>query len=626
MSGKTAAGLTDSPWPIFHGDSKLTGQSKYDTSKVDSTVKWRFKANAGIEASTVIGSEGIIYFADHTCTLFAVNPDGSQKWTFKSGEPITSIEWWGKSCSQSTPAVAKDGTIYYLPMTGNFYAINPDGTEKWKRPVFTFKNSWSSPTIDKNGSVYIGSEMYPPRETKKPMEKPGYIYAFNPDGSEKWSFTNGSAGGTSGVPSITDDGTLIITGNDMEQSKQTFVSKIVAFNPDNGAIKWRFWPKDGVPEGSVTIGKDGTLYFGAKGSDDPRIAFFYALTPEGKEKWKFPLTEGMSVTPGVANDGTIYIGDWGGRFYALTSEGKEKWHIDTPKAYEALSSSPAIGSEGTVYFGSITKMFYALNPDGTEKWKYDTGGGIVSAPAIGSDGTVYVTTTGGHLFAFGEKKDAVSTQSSEKKISAGSNKLYLIGEIAVFAIIFFISIFLYVKRSIFANRKKLLLIFIAFLSLLFLTDIFAFYYTNFYSKQKEVSNNQEQTGDSGNSSDVSCPDHIYNMGAGKYYITIGEKNEERKELSQDEVEKIRKTCKNTVWPNKGNKDNNSGNNGQSPSAQQPNSGKYLCPHHIYGTEENGFYGAYTDMTTHDLLSEELSWVKSNCPNATWPEQYRKDKN
>ena len=202
-----ASGLADSPWPMFHGNSKLTGLSKYDTSAVDGTLKWKFKADKQIESSPVVGADGTIYIADQSCNLYAVNPDGRQKWKFDAGEPVTSKEWGGESCFQSTPAIAADGTIYILPTSGNFYAVNSDGSEKWRYPVFAFKNVWTSPAIASDGTIYVGSESYPPKETGQPQKKNALIYALNPDGTLKWSYDTGGNWSTS-TPAIADDGTF----------------------------------------------------------------------------------------------------------------------------------------------------------------------------------------------------------------------------------------------------------------------------------------------------------------------------------------------------------------------------------------------------------------------------------
>ena len=74
------------------------------------------------------------------------------------------------------------GKLFYNIRTGTFrgklYAINPDGTEKWNFP--TNGAVHSSPTIYSNGTIYFGVP-----DTPIPY---GLLYALNPDGTEIWSF------------------------------------------------------------------------------------------------------------------------------------------------------------------------------------------------------------------------------------------------------------------------------------------------------------------------------------------------------------------------------------------------------------------------------------------------------
>jgi hypothetical protein len=90
----------DSTWPHFHGDTKQTGQSKYDTSKVDGSVRWRFKTSGEIETSPAVGTDGTVYIADNGCNLYAITPEGKEKWRFDAGEPVHSIEWGGQAPNQ----------------------------------------------------------------------------------------------------------------------------------------------------------------------------------------------------------------------------------------------------------------------------------------------------------------------------------------------------------------------------------------------------------------------------------------------------------------------------------------------------------------------------------------------
>jgi hypothetical protein len=47
--------------------------------------------------------------------LFAINPDGTEKWTFSTGDTV-----------RSSPAIGFDGTIYVGSYDGRLYAIYGD--------------------------------------------------------------------------------------------------------------------------------------------------------------------------------------------------------------------------------------------------------------------------------------------------------------------------------------------------------------------------------------------------------------------------------------------------------------------------------------------------------------------
>lgn len=84
------------------------------------TEKWTFETGDVISSSPAIGPDGIIYVGSRNENLYAINPDGTQKWAFKAGDYIT-----------SSPAIGADGTIYFGSNDTNLYAINSDETEKW---------------------------------------------------------------------------------------------------------------------------------------------------------------------------------------------------------------------------------------------------------------------------------------------------------------------------------------------------------------------------------------------------------------------------------------------------------------------------------------------------------------
>ncbi len=157
-----------------------------------STLQWRvdFYYRLGekdnVESSPAVGADGTIYVGSDDDNLYAVNPDGSQKWKFTTGNVV-----------YSSPAVGADGTIYVGSVDHNLYAVNPDGSQKWK---FTTGNVvFSSPAVGADGTIYVGSDDH-------------NLYAVNPDGSQKWKFTTGDVVFSS--PAVGADGTIYVGSDD----------------------------------------------------------------------------------------------------------------------------------------------------------------------------------------------------------------------------------------------------------------------------------------------------------------------------------------------------------------------------------------------------------------------------
>ncbi len=144
------AQLASSPWPMFHHDLWHTGLSPYDTSANPGLPKWAFANSDEISwSSAVIAPDRAIYSGSDDDNIYAVNPDGTLKWKFPTGGPI-----W------SAPAIGTDGTIHCGSDDHNLYALTDEGqgnvTEKW---VFaTGSDVRSSPAIGADGTIYVGSQ------------------------------------------------------------------------------------------------------------------------------------------------------------------------------------------------------------------------------------------------------------------------------------------------------------------------------------------------------------------------------------------------------------------------------------------------------------------------------------
>jgi outer membrane protein assembly factor BamB len=314
MNASAAGGLADSPWPMFRQNLNHTGVSPYDTSANNGLLKWTFSTGDIIFSSPTIGSDGTIYVGSSDNNLYAINPDGTEKWNFTTGDIIL----------RSSPAIGFDGTIYVGSYDDNLYSINPDGTEKWN---FTTNNNVNpSPAIDSDGTIYVGSS-----------DK--NLYAINPDGTEKWIFATGATVYSS--PTIGSDGTIYVGSGDY---------KIYAVNPD-GTEKWNLTTGNAVVSSSA-IGSDGTIYVG---STDYNL---YAINPDGSEKWNFTTGDFIFYSsPAIGSEGTIYIGSQDYKLYAINPDGTEKWNYETG---HVVLSSPAIGFDGMIYVGSYDGKLHAI--------------------------------------------------------------------------------------------------------------------------------------------------------------------------------------------------------------------------------------------------------------------------
>jgi outer membrane protein assembly factor BamB len=379
------AQLATSPWPMFHHDLRHTGLSPYDTSANDGTQKWAFGTCNNYttnSSSPAIGADGTIYFDDEvenvsgdtaggfTGNLYAINPDGTQKWKFAAA--IESLD----HAASSTPAIGTDGTIYVGYDDGNLYAVKPNGKQKWK--VSTgYEIEWSSPAIGSDGTIYFGAFLY--------------LYAVDPNGNLKWHFA--TAQQIESSPAIGSDGTVYIGSDD---------GGIYAVNPD-GTEKWVYLTESDNPVvSSPAIGADGTIY---AGSEDSNV---YALTDGGQgtvtKKWAFPTDSYVVSSPAIGSDGTIYVGSEengpsNNTLYAIEPDGTQVWTLANAGGF----SSPAIGADGTIYSGS-----YAVNSDGTQKWTFANCAGE-SSSAIGADGTVYCGSGCGNIYALNGSGSATPT-------------------------------------------------------------------------------------------------------------------------------------------------------------------------------------------------------------------------
>ncbi len=302
----------------------------------------------------------------------------------------------------------------FQAVAGTTYLIAVDGVTSSDVGEFTLSiadSRWQATTGDSvtgaaavgpDGTIYIGSD-------------DNSLYAFNQDGSLRWSHASGAPFDTS-APAIGPDGTVYAGSED---------GKLYAFSAA-GTLAWTYsLPTAASGNGiscSPALASDGTVYFHG---DDGNL---YALNPTGTLKWTASVPGVSYAAPTIAPDGTIYIGSDSGDFYAFTPGGVQKWSYPTPVAGDSIYTAAAIDAAGNVYFGTLGGFFYSLGPTGSPRWSYAVGDGVTSAPAL-ANGSVYFGGYDSNLYALSaasgalQWKFAVGAQvrASAPAVDAGGN-------------------------------------------------------------------------------------------------------------------------------------------------------------------------------------------------------------
>jgi outer membrane protein assembly factor BamB len=244
----------------------------------DGSRKWiftNFPTNGVTVASPTIGSDGTIYIASLDNYLYAINPNGTWKWT---------SEVAGNSYYLICPAIGQDGTIYAASLDG-LRAFNPvDGTIKWEFGLASF----SSPAIGQDGSIYI-SDVDSDRFIK--LDQNGNIIWWVPISLRFNGFPQTPS------PAVDENGTIYLAVTNIDNS-----GYVVALNPLDGSTIWQTTNYPDYFASSVTIDGNGTLFVNSSGG------YVLALDPtNGVELWRVENINAPFTSPSIGKNNTLYV-------------------------------------------------------------------------------------------------------------------------------------------------------------------------------------------------------------------------------------------------------------------------------------------------------------------------------
>jgi outer membrane protein assembly factor BamB len=383
--------IRDSPAIDKDGTMYVGAREKFYAIYSDGAVKWIFETSWWVKSAAAIAEDGTIYVGDRDGYLYAIFPDGREKWRINIGGWVVD------------PAIGSEGVVYAGALNGDLSAVYPNGTLKWSLDLGT---ATFSPVIGFDGTIYVGTY-------------DGYLFAVSPDGEIEWSIK--VHGPVRQEVAVGDDGTVYF-GTSLWPGD----NYLYAVYPNNGTVKWRYhiYPGGGSYIMGLAIAEDGTLYFSTG------EGLFYALSSNGVLKWKVEISFfgwETESSPAIGKDGTIYMAGKSkafskqhGYLCAISPTGEVKWRVrlESDEVYDVCCpAAPVIGEDGTVYIGAwfvsdapSWGYLYAFGPVNDPPYKP-----TVVGPTFGTAGVEYeyvISTTdpdGDDVFYFVDWGDGTST-------------------------------------------------------------------------------------------------------------------------------------------------------------------------------------------------------------------------
>lgn len=320
-------------------------------------VKWRFKLQGDYSLhSPGVAPDGTIYVSLPEGKLYAVTPAGTQKWIFQAGLG---------GAVYGPVSVATDGTIYVAGLvqnpggsgaTGAVFALNPDGTLKWKFSA-TGNALIAGPNLGPDGNIYAVAEfpgiglfsLTPTGQLRFKtgsfgeygalgqeiafgsgqlyfafdmvgMGSPGSLFGYTLAGAKRFQATNGADNAQAAVGP---------NGNVVLETFPTGTGLSLTSYTPSGSVAWSYYKFPGNTEEHPDVGPDNTAY------TVRNLGTLLALDPSGHEKWKFVDTTIMFAPRVRLQNDLVFMGGritYGapGYFQAVSATGTPLWRVALP--------------------------------------------------------------------------------------------------------------------------------------------------------------------------------------------------------------------------------------------------------------------------------------------------------
>ena len=237
---------------------------------VSGEFKWVFAiSQITYGGGALVAPDGTIYQCVRNATInnvFAINPNGTQKWAVKLDAAIGAF-----------PALSADGVLYCLTNKSTLYALDASsGAIKWQQSLDGATGS--AVAIDKAGNVYAGTS--------------AAIYSFKPNKEQNWKLEE---------VNVTEQATFALKDQVLYATLKN--GGLVAVDMTNGTKKWTYPTTKGDAYFPIAD-KNGNVYFTEKGSQT-----VHAVNASGSKIWEKNVGNNLNYSGGaLSTDGILYIG------------------------------------------------------------------------------------------------------------------------------------------------------------------------------------------------------------------------------------------------------------------------------------------------------------------------------
>jgi uncharacterized protein (TIGR02679 family) len=296
----------------------------------------------------------------------AVDP-GTEPWTLATGKGIF-----------SSPVIDVDGTVYIGSADQRFRAIGAAGTVRWELETGEIVDS--AALLDDAGRVIFGSG-------------DGVLYALDrADGSVVWTFAAAPASETGGFISWFEGNVALGRDDLLVVPNDNF--RIYGLDRRTGATRWEHSTFDQTWACPAVDPDTGTIFAATNFPFAPNVMALDPVT--GQARWSAQTRGSMVASPLLTDDGQMVLGGFDGLVRSFDADtGEARWVAETR---DHVYASPALGADGTIVQPGCDGTVYGLDvATGAQRWTFEVGAPVRASAAVDADGHVYVGTGDGRL-------------------------------------------------------------------------------------------------------------------------------------------------------------------------------------------------------------------------------------